>query len=323
MKKLLLIVLSFILLTGAFSGCGEKTDENITFVLDWTPNTNHTGVYAALEKGYFEDEGFKVSIIQPSEGTSDQTVAKGTAQFGISYQENVTFARAAGMPLVSVAAIIQHNTSGFGSIKEKGIEGPDDFEGKIYGGWGGDIEEAMIKYLMEQTGADPAKVEILTTGDMDFFTASTTGMVDFAWMFEGWTLVEAELKGIEMNYFNIADVSEVFDYYTPVVITNEENINNNGEMVKKFMRAVKKGYDYAIENPSEAADILLKHVPELSEDLIRKSQAYLSEKYKDDAPYWGYQKQEVWDRYMEWLYEYGFIDEKIDMTKAYTNDFLQ
>ncbi|EPZ62385.1 NMT1/THI5 like family protein [[Clostridium] sordellii ATCC 9714] len=90
-------------------------------VLDWTPNTNHTGLYVALEKGYFKDEGLNVEIVQPSEGGASTLVATGKADFGISYQEEVTFAKTSKdpLPIKAVATILQHNTSGFASPKEK------------------------------------------------------------------------------------------------------------------------------------------------------------------------------------------------------------
>ncbi|MFO7635851.1 MAG: ABC transporter substrate-binding protein [Clostridia bacterium] len=255
MKKALKLAALSLALAVVAAGCGGKSADNVTFVLDWTPNTNHTGLYVALDKGYFREAGLDVTIIQPSEGTADQAVASGTAGFGISYQENVTLARVQGMPLVSVAAVIQHNTSGFGSLREKNIMGPRDFEGRTYGGWGGDIEGAMIRYLMEQEGADPTLVNMLTIGDMDFFMASATGKMDFAWMYEGWTLVEARTRNIDMNYFSISEINEVFDYYTPVIITSEQIITQNPELVRRFMGALARGYEHAIEHPLESARI--------------------------------------------------------------------
>ena len=321
MKKkfgLLLCILGFSIL---LSGCGVKS-KKITVVLDWTPNTNHTGLFAAVNEGYFQQEGLEVEIIQPGEGTAEQLVSAGTAQFGVSYQESVTFARAQGIPVVSLAAVIQHNTSGFASLKEKGITSPKDFEGKKYGGWGSPIEEATLRYLMEQDGADPDKVQVVTTGEADFFQTSASGEIDYAWIFEGWAGIEARLKGMELNYINLGKVAEVFDYYTPVLITSEKNIGENREMVEKFMRAVEKGYQFTIRNPDAAAEVLMDHAPELDRSLVMESQRYLADKYQADASYWGLQKQEVWERYMNWLYENEFITEKVDVTKAFTNEFL-
>jgi len=305
------------------SNKGKSNLEKVTFVLDWTPNTNHTGIYVAKVKGFFEEEGLDVSIIQPGESSADQLVATNTAQFGISYQEGVTFARSTGMPLVSIAAIIQHNTSGFGALKSKGITSPKDFEGKKYGSWGSDVEVAMVKQVVKDAGGNPDKVENHTIGTLDFITASETNQIDFAWIFEGWDYINASNKGIEINYIPLKDLSDVFDYYTPVIVTNEDNIAKNPELVKKFMRAVKKGYKFAMENADEAAECLLQLAPELDRDLVIKSQKYLVSKYQDDAPYWGMQKREVWERYMNWLYENGFIESPIDVDKAFTNEFLQ
>lgn len=304
-----------------FAGCGAQKTK-VTVVLDWTPNTNHTGLFAAINEGYFKQEGLEVEIIEPAEGAVEQLVSAGTAQFGVSYQESVTFARAQGIPVVSIAAVIQHNTSGFASLKEKNIESPKDFENKKYGGWGSPIEEATLRYLMLQYGADPDKLQVVTTGTADFFQASASGEIDYAWIFEGWAGIEARLKGLELNYIDLGKVAEVFDYYTPVMITSEKNISENRSMVEQFMRAVEKGYQFIIKNPDAAAEILMDHAPELDRNLVMESQRFLASKYQDDAPYWGMQKQEVWERYMNWLYENEFITEKVDVARAFTNEFL-
>lgn len=317
LSNILILLLTMILL----AGCGES--KKITFVLDWTPNTNHTGVYVAKEKGYYAEEGLDVEIIQPSDVGADAMVASGTAQFGVSYQESVTFARAENVPLISIAAVIQHNTSGFGALKEKSIKSPADFEGKKYGGWGSPVEEATIKYLMEKAGADPSKVEILSVGTADFFQASSSGQIDFSWIFDGWDGVAARIRGIEIDYIDLGRTDPIFDYYTPVIVTSEDMIKNNAKMVEAFMRATIKGYKFAMENPDEAAEIFIKAVPEADPELIRESQKYLADKYQADAPYWGMQKEEVWQRYTDWLFENGFIAEKIDVEKAFTNKFVE
>jgi ABC-type nitrate/sulfonate/bicarbonate transport system substrate-binding protein len=325
MKKILTIFAIMFLIAG-ISGCNtnkEVKDENqkVVVTLDWTPNTNHTGLYAALDKGFYKEEGLDVEIIQPAGGTSEQLVAVNQAQFGVSYQEGVTYARANGMPVVSIAAVIQHNTSGFASLASKDIKSPKDFEGKRYGGWGSEIENETIKELMEAYGGDYSKVEILTTGAVDFF-ASSEKNADFSWIFYGWDGIAAELKGIELNYINVADFDETFDFYTPVIITNEEITNNNKELAEKFMKATSKGYNFAIENPQEAGDSLLKYAPELDSDLVYASQKWLADKYAGNEKVWGIQSFEVWDRYTEWLAERGLLEEKIETGKAFTNEFL-
>ncbi len=323
---ILLLIFSILIISGCSNGGnGGSQGENlekITITLDWTPNTNHTGLYVAKDKGYFADVGLEVDIIQPQGGTAEQLVASDKAAFGVSYQEQVTLARLEDFPIVSLAAVIQHNSSGFTSFKDKGIESPKDFEGKKYGGWGSPVEKATLKALMEKHGGDVEKVDIITSGDTDFFVASEKGDIDFGWEFETWAGVEAQLRGIELNYIDLGKEDKNLDYYTPVIVTNENNIKNKADLVKRFMEAVVKGYEFAIANHEEAGQILLDNAPELDEELVKASQKMLSGRYQADAEKWGLQKKEVWDNYTNWLFDNGLIDKKIDTSKAFTNDFI-
>lgn len=332
MKKCIAVITALLLLSGcAGSGQDAKTGsedagskqelKEVTVVLDWTPNTNHTGLYAAKEKGYFKEEGLDVEIIMPGEAGADQLTASGKADFGVSYQESITEARVQGVPLVSIAAVIQHNTSGFASPAEKNIESPKDFEGKTYGGWGAPVEKSVIDSLMKKENANVDKVSIVNMGDADFFTAVKRD-IDFAWIYYGWTGVEAELRGEKINMVYLTDYSEKLDYYTPVLATSEKMIKDDPETVKAFVNAAAKGYEFAIDQPEEAADILLKNAPDLDSELVKKSQEWLSPRYQDDAARWGEQKLEVWKNYADWMHENGLLDKELDAGKAFTNDFL-
>lgn len=329
MKKWIVLLCSLgLLLAGCANGQdtakkdqNPKKNEKITVVLDWTANTNHTGLYVAQEKGYFKEEGLDVEIIMPGETGADQLVASGKADYGVSYQESITQARVQGVPLVSIAAVIQHNTSGFASPAEKNIKSPKDFAGKTYGGWGAPVEKSVISSLMNQEGANVEDVSIVNIGDADFFTAVKRD-IDFAWIYYGWTGIEAELRGEKINMIYLTDYSENLDYYTPVLATNEEKLETNPEQAKKFLSAVSKGYKYAIENPDQAADILIKAAPDLDPELVKKSQEWLASRYQDDAPRWGEQKQEVWENYANWMYENKLLEKQLDAEKAFTNEYL-
>lgn len=328
-KKYISIALAGALMLTTLSGCSKKEEksadkgEKVTVVLDWTPNTNHTGLYIALENGYYKDQGLDVEIVQPPEGGAASLVASGKADFGISYQEEVTYAKTSDdpLPIKAIAAVIQHNSSGFASPKDKNIKTPKDFEGKIYGGWGSESETAAIKAVMEKTGADFDKVTIADIGQDDFFTA-TTNSVDFAWIYEGWDVVQAKLKNFDLNFIPLNQFDKRLDYYTPVIISNETLLNDNPELAKKFMKATTEGYQFAIDNPEEAAKILVKHAPEIDEELAIESQKFLASKYKDDAPRWGEMKDEVWNNYTAFLKEYGLINKDLKPEDAYTNEFL-
>ncbi|WP_077320067.1 ABC transporter substrate-binding protein [Virgibacillus proomii] len=329
LKRLIIFALITALLTACNTNGEEKKKKGdqakelkkVSVVLDWTPNTNHTGLYVAKEKGYFKDEGLDVEIKMPGEAGADQLVASGKADFGVSYQEGITEARVQDIPIISIAAIIQHNTSGFASLKEKNITKPKDFEDKTYGGWGAPVEKAVLSSLMKQEDANVEKVNIVNMGETDFFTAVNRD-IDFAWIYYGWTGVEAELRNEELNMIYLTDYSEKLDYYTPVLATNEDMIKKDPETIKKFLSAVTKGYELAIDNPEEAANILIEAVPDLDEELVKASQKWLADKYQDDAKRWGEQQLEVWDNYASWMYENKLLDKPLDSEKAFTNEFL-
>ncbi|MFC7686488.1 ABC transporter substrate-binding protein [Ureibacillus sp. GCM10028918] len=295
--------------------------EKVSVVLDWTPNTNHTGLYVAKENGYFEEQGLDVEIIQPGDAGADQLVASGNAEFGVSYQESITLARTQDVPIVSIAAVIQHNTSGFASPAAKKIASPKDFEGQVYGGWGSPIEQAVLETLMNTENADINKLDIVNAGDADFFTMTNQG-IDFAWIYYAWTGIEAELRGEDINMVYLTDYSEKLDYYTPVLATNEKMIEEKPETVKAFVAAASQGYQFAIEKPEEAAAILSKAAPELDTELVLESQKWLADKYQDDAPRFGEQKLEVWQNYAEWMKENGVLEGDFDPEAAFTNEFL-
>ncbi|NIK75697.1 ABC-type nitrate/sulfonate/bicarbonate transport system substrate-binding protein [Paenibacillus castaneae] len=302
-------------------GAADKPLQKVQVVLDWTPNTNHTGLYVARDKGFFKEQGLDVEIIQPGQSGADQMVASGNVEFGISYQESITMARIAGVPLVSIAAVIQHNTSGFASPLDKGIDSPEKFEGKTYGGWGAPVEEAVIQSLMQEKNADVSKVNMISIGDSDFFTAVKRD-IDFAWIYYAWTGVEAELRGEKINMVYLTDYSDKLDYYTPVIATSEKLIAEKPELVKAFTAAAAKGYQYCIDNPEDAAEILIKAEPDLNAELVRASQKWLSPKYKDDAPRWGEQKLAVWENYASWMFDHKLLEKELEAEKAFTNEFL-
>ncbi|MBS7131519.1 MULTISPECIES: ABC transporter substrate-binding protein [Clostridium] len=312
------------------SGCGsskksegEEGLEKVKVILDWTPNTNHTGIYVAKEKGYFKDLGLDVEIIQPSEGSSLQLVSAGKGDFAITYQEDLTYARTSDspMPVKAIATIIQHNTSGFASPKEKNIKTVKDFEGKVYGGFGGPSEKAILQAVMEKAGADFSKLTTVDVGTEDFFIA-TKNNLDFEWTFEGWTNISAKLRNFDINYIPLRELDERLDYYTPIIASSESTLNEKSDMVKKFMEATSKGYEFAINNPEESAEILVKEVPEIDKDLAVESQKFLAKEYKSDANRWGEMKDSVWDNYTQFMLEYKLINKDMKASEAYTNEFL-
>ena len=322
----LLIIIIVVMLSFGIASCKkqvpitEKPLQKIKVVLDWTPNTNHTGLYVAKDLGYFKAEGLEVEIIQPGQNSSDQVVAAGSAEFGVSYQENVITSRSKSIPLVSIATIIQHNTSAFASLKSANITRPKDFEGKRYGSWASPTEVAILKSIMHGDQADHNTVNIID-GATDFF--STIGKdADFEWIYLGWDGVEAKRRGIDLNLIVLKDLNPIFDFYTPVLITSQNVIDTRPEIVRAFLKAVSKAYDFCIANPVQAADILTKQVPELKSELVRPSMEFLAAEYKAEAYRWGEQKDSVWQNFIDWMYDNRLIANNIKAADAFTNSFL-
>lgn len=294
----------------------------VTVILDYVPNTNHTGMYVALEKGYYEAEGLDVQIIEPTDGAAVTLVARQIGTFGVSYQEDVTVALAAKdpLPIKAVAALIQHNTSGFVALPESGIQSPADFEGKTYAGWGGAGESAVLEACMTQSGADFSKLNLVISDGSGFEALGKN--CDLMWFFEGWDCIISELNGVSLHYMPCNELDSRLDYYTPVLITSDAVIDEDPNLIRAFLQATELGYRDAIADSDTAAQILLQYAPDYDLELLKRSQAYLAEKYMEDTQNWGEMKTEVWENYTAFMQEYGIIETMVPAEQCFTNEFL-
>lgn len=325
MKKRIYAVVLTLLFIFVLSACGKEEDtQKITFVLDWTPNTNHTGLYVAQEKGYFEEVGLEVEIQQPPEDGSAVLVASGKADFGVSFQDSMAAALVGddALPITAVASVIQHNTSGIISRAGEGMDVPKGMEGHSYATWNGAIELATLEQVVKADGGDFSKVELIPSTVTDEVSALKTKSVDSIWIFYAWAGVKTELEGLETDYFEFADIDPVFDYYTPVIIGNNDFLKENPETAKAFLKALSKGYQFAMENPEEAADILCKAAPELDKELVVESQKYLADKYQAEAEYWGYIDADRWNDFYKWVNDNKLVEGTVPLDTAFTNEYL-
>lgn len=336
-KKLLSVSLALCVIL-SLCGCGDskaqssgldtvepkKDLKEVTMVLDWTPNTNHTGLYVAQEKGYFEDEGLKVSIIQPPDDGATDLVASGGAQFGIDFQDTLAaaFASDAPLPVTAVAAVLQHNTSGLVSKKEKGIDSPKKLESHSYATWDSPIEQGILKKVVGDDGGDFSKVNLVSTYVEDI-VASLNADIDSVWIYYGWDGIKCEKENIETNFLALRDLDEIFDYYSPVIIANNSYLEADADTVKAFLSAVKKGYEFAANNPDDSADILCKNVPELDKDLIKASQEYISKQYISDSDSFGKIDSERWNRFYNWLNDNNLVEKKIAENTGFSMEYLK
>lgn len=328
-KKALLVLTSLftlLLLTACTPSESEDTSDlkDIDFILDWVPNTNHTGLYVALEKGYFEEAGLDVTIRRPPEGSGTELVGTGGAQFGIDFQDTIAARFEKGLPVTAVAAIIDHNTSGIVSHPDAEIESAKDLAGKSYGTWNEPIELAIVEHIVTEDGGNFEDVELVPNQADNSVVGLSTKMFDSAWIYYAWDGVMAESMDVETDFFYLTDFAEELDFYSPVIIANNDYIETNPEDTKKMVQAIKKGYQYAMEEPEESANILMKHAPELKEqaDFILASQAWISERYAETPENWGHIEEERWNKFYDWLYTNKLIEKDLTEEPFFTNEYL-
>ncbi len=334
MKKLLSVLLVCVLVL-SLAACSRSADNSdsgrtdITLCLDWTPNTNHTGFYVALEKGYYEEAGLNVTIVQPPENGAVQACAAGQAQFAIDAQDTLAPAFTSDTPLdvTAVAALIQHNTSGIISKKGEGMDRPSGITGKTYLTWDSPTEKAIMENVVNGDGGDWDKVTLIPNTVTEEAQDVNNNPDHAIWVFYAWGGINAKVNNIDTDFFFFKDINPTFDYYTPVIIANNEFLNSNPDAAKKFLEATRKGYEYAVANPEEAAQILINgdETGSLtgSEQLVTESQKYLANQYIADAQKWGYIDPARWDGFYAWLYEEGLVEKELPAGTGFSNDYLQ
>lgn len=310
--------------------CSVKKEESagamtpVTLMLNWTPNNHHAGIYAALQNGWYRDEGIDLKIVEPAAAGADQVVASGGADFGISQAESLLPARAAGAPVVSIATLVPHNDSSFFALTSTGIQRPKDFEGKTYGGYGGPLETELLTTLVKCDGGDPTKVKQVEVGNIDYLPGMEQKRFDFVWVFEGWDVLRArEVEHKDVTSVKFTDWGKCIpDWYTPVIIASENTLKERPDLVRRFLTATARGYDLAIANPDQAAALLLKSAPELDKNLVTASARYHAPKYAAKGKAWGVQEANVWTDFTAFLRKSGLLEKDVPANAAFTNDFL-
>ena len=335
-SRLLALVLALVLTFSLVSCAKSSNDENkpadeakeIIVSLDWTPNTNHTGLYVALANGYYADAGLNVKIVQPPEGDAIAACSSGQVQFAVGFQDLLlsAFTSETPMEVTAVAALLQHNTSCILSKKGAGMDTPKGLEGKQYLTWQSPIELAMMKSVVEADGGDFSKVEQIPDVPTDEAQDVNANPNHAIWIYYGWGGINAEVNNIEVDTFFFKDLNPVFDYYSPVLVANNQLIKDDPETVKAFLAATQKGYEYAVSNPDEAAQILIDSddtgALDGREELVKASQRWLADQYVADAPKWGYIDPARWNAFYNWVADEKIIDEKLPENTGFTNDYL-
>ena len=304
----------------------------VRLALDWTPNTNHTGFFVADAKDWYREAGIDLQVL-PYTGTTPETLlAAGQADCGISFQDALTFAVAAGAPIRSVMAILQHTGQEIAVLADSAIERPRDLDGRTYGGFGYPNEEPTVKAVIQEDGG---------TGEFRTVTLNAAAyealygkQIDFAITFTAWEGIEAKQRDIDLRYFAFTDYGFP-DFYQVVLACSTDWLAASPEITRGFVGATARGFEFADQNPAEAADLLIAENPGVFEgnpDLPKESAQFLADNdlYVDAAGTVGTQTLEQWQGYSGFLYEQGLLADANgrpltsppDYSALFTNDYL-
>ncbi len=312
-------------------GSGGDSDQTIRFALDWTPNTNHSGLYVALQRGYFADAGLDVQVLPYNNTSVDTVVDAGNAEFGISTHNSSTFARASGARIQSVLAPLQHWATGIGVRADRAdLASPKNLDGKTYAGFGDPGEKESLAQVIRNDGGTGDFTSV-TLGS-SAYEAVYSGKADFTVSYLAWEGIEAEHHGTPMKYFRYTDFGFP-DSYAIVIDANEGWLAANPDRAKKFVQALQRGYQFAADNPDAAAKDLIEANPGAFNDekLVFDSQRMLADQFmKDPNGRVGTQTVEQWSANSRFLYRSGLLNgpdgkpltTEPDWSTYFTDDYL-
>lgn len=294
--------------------------KKIKVVLDWFPNTNHTGFFVALENGYYAKAGLDVEIFGKVHGT----MTVGDANIVVSPQPTLLTGMADGEKITAVAVLTQRCDSGILSLKESGIERPRDLTGKRLTHWKPAWFHEVVGKAVNDDGGDYSKVKLIEKDVGDI--VQTLGKVkeaDAVWIYRNWEYYVMVHAGYDVNYFAFADFGDIFNFCAPAVTAKHELIDGDPNALRAFLYETDRGYIEAAKDPEMGAAMLMKHMEEGTgddKDLVLDSQKYVSSLYLDDTGHWGYMKPERWTMLADWMVERKIIPER--NKRDFTNEFI-
>ena len=287
-------------------------DSSISFMLDWTRNTNHIGLYVAQKLGYFDDEGVDVTILPTAQAGAETSVENGVADVGFTTLSNVAAFNAQGANLKMVFDLTQQPVARWCALaSHTDISTPKDFDGKTFVSFGSAEQTAVLRQMIRTAGGT-GDFKTATAGT-NTFQALTNGQGDFGGFYATWENVESELHGPALHCFVASDwgVPGNPDQLGFAVNAAWLKDASHGDTLRRFLAAVRRGYNYALANPDEAADILVDQAGEaqLDPELTHASMQEIV-----DGNYWttddptavpGTVNLEAAQAYIDFLYENG------------------
>lgn len=310
----------------------EDSTTSVRFALDWTPNTNHTGLYVALNKGYFADAGIEVEILPFNNSNPEVLVDAGAAEFGISFQDTATMSMASGADLRSVLAVEQTWATEVAVLAERDdITSPADLDGLIFGGFDNPAETITMQGVVQAAGGT-GEFETVVLGT-SAYEALYSGDVDFTVPYVAWEGIEAEHRGVDLKTFAYTDYGFP-NAYQVIVVGNDTWMGEHADATRDFVQALARGYEDAIDDPAGSAEILMEENDGLLTDLdmLIESQEMLSADYMlDENGDFGLQTEQQWQELGEFLFTSDLLTtldgtpltEEPTWSDFFTNEYLQ
>src|SRR3954467_183240 len=279
------------------SGSGSGGTEPVSLMLDFFPNADHAGIYAAQAGGHFRDAGVDVSIRTPSDPAAPlKLLAAGKVDLAVSYEPEVLRARDKGLPVVAVAALVRVPLTAIVSLPRAGIRTAADLAGKTVGTAGIDYQSAYLKAIA------PPGVKTRNVG-FDLVPALVSGKVDAVlgayWNYEA---IQLRQKGKAPHVIRI-DKAGVPTYDELVIVARESDVREHADRIRKFLAGLAAGTDDLASKPGDA---LLAANPDLDPKLqtasIKATLPYF--KPRDERPY-GYMDPREWAAFIDFLHRNG------------------
>ena len=320
------------LLTLGLAACGEKKEatgeaalERVDLVLDYLPNADHAGIYAAIEEGEFKQAALDVKLRTPSDPSAPlKLLASGKADLAISYEPELLLARAKGAKLVSIGALVQRPLTSIVSLGgREAIRRPAELEGRRVGTSGIPYQDAYLKTILQNAGADPERVRPVNVG-FSLVPALLTKRVDATlgmfWNVEGVQLRLQDRKPVILRMDEVG----VPTYNELVIVAREADVRSRGPVLRRVMRALARGHQHLREDIDSGVDAVVKANPDLKASLQRAQvQATLPVFFpRDKTKPFGYQREQDWQRYSQWMEENEIIEDAGVGQRAFTNEFL-
>ena len=312
------------------AGCGEKEDvlepgepQELTLMLDYFPNADHAGIYAAEANGDFADAGLDVTIRQPPDPAAPiKQVAAGRVDLAISYEPEVLRARDQGLRVVSVGAVVRKPLTSIISLPKAKITTPADLAGKTVGTAGIDYQSAYLRTILTDAGVDPSTVTERNVG-FNFTPALLTRRVDATlgafWNYEG---TQLRLDGRKPRIIRMEQTG-VPTYDELVLVANQSALERDGSRIRAFVSALARGTRELARNPDRGVQALLDANPDLDPKLQRAVVRVTMPLFLPAAgrPF-GWQDPGEWQAFVAWMRENRLLTDIPDAGGAFTNEFL-